>query len=455
MPEKYPFDPKFEQQVIALLVTSARFYSLVGPHLEPDRFGDKKAQLVAAECRALYEQIGKPPGALAVVLQRIRALHDRGKVNAAKMNAIADYLCEAMDTDLPDVDVTVHQVAEIVKRIKEQGVLDSAFTTHAERGDMLDIAKQLTAVSGIGKEDVSYGVGLEGFAEELASLGEEDRMPTGFRDIDVETGGGTARGEFWFWLARTKVGKSMALVQNAVIMMLRGVHVAVATLELDAVKWRARVLGCLTGTPYQEILKFGPKSVAFERYRAMVEDIDFNLGLLTVHKFAGHQTKLGTVTDWVKREEDRSQRKVEGLIIDYDDKLMGNNPKDNLVIQMRDVYEGHRLWCADNGAWGWSASQAQRIALGEMPTINNCADSDHKVRTADGMIGLTRLPDDENKVLAKVLAIRNGTGDGAEAGPLPNGFDYGCFVQNCAVGVEIEKALIEGGGSDQDLGIFG
>jgi len=454
--ETYPFDPQFERTIIAMLVSSDRFYNLVGPHLEPDRFKEPKAQLVAAECRALYETLGKAPGSLSIVLQRIRALHNRGKINAVKMGAVVDYLCDALDAGLPDPDVAVHEVSVVLKRIKHQAALDGAFTTFAERGDMQAVAKEISSVENIGKNDVSYGVSLDGFAEELDNLGQEERMSTGFRDLDVEMGGGTARGEFWFWLARAKVGKSMALVQNAAIMMLRGLHVAVATLELDAVKWRARVLGTLTGTPYQDILRFGSKSVAFDRYQSMLDDPDFTMGLLTVHKFAGHQTPLSVVTDWVKREEDRKKRQVEGLVIDYDDKLTGPDPKASMYDQMRDVFEGHRIWCADNKVWGWSASQAQRLAMGELPTINNCADSDHKVRVCDGMIGITRLPDDENKVRAKILALRNGTGDGAEAGPLPNGFDYGCFVQNCAVGVEEEKALIEGGkdGDGQDLGIF-
>lgn len=452
MADPYPFDSQFERTVIAMLVTSTRFYNLVGPHLEPDRFKDDKAQLIAAEARALYEQIGKAPGSLSIILQRLRVQHDKGKLNRAKLEACADYLVEALDDELPEPDVAVHEVSQVLQRIKGQAALDTAFTTFAERGDMREVAREIEQVTNIGKNEVSYGVGLDGFAEELDNMETVDRLSTGFRDLDVEMGGGTARGEFWFWLAGPKVGKTMALVQNAVCMMLRGMHVAVATLELDPVKWRARVLGCLTGTPYQDILKYKSKSIAFERLAAMQEEDDFDLGILSVHKFPGHQTKLPTVQDWVKREEDRKKRKVEGLVIDYTDKLEGRNAKDAMYDQMRDVYEGTRLWCEDDDLFGWGASQAQRIALGELPTINSAADSQHKVRTTDGMIGITRLPDDENKVLAKILAIRNGTGDGAEAGPLPNGFDFGCFVRNCAVGVEIEEALKNGGGDD--LGIF-
>lgn len=454
MSRPYPFDASFERDVVALLVTSDSFFARVGMHVDPARLRDAKAQLLAAAARDLYERVGKPPGSLSVVLQSLRVQHERGKLTAAKMAACADYLCDAIDAGLPDSDVAVHHVAEVLRRDQGQQVLDRAFDTFAERGDMRDVAREMEEVENIGRNDVSFGVGLDEFAAELDQLGVVERLPTGFRELDVEMGGGLARGEFAFWLAGTKVGKSMALVQNAAIGLYRGLHVAVATLELDVVKWRARVLGTITGTPYQDILRHASKSVAFERYADIKADPDFGFGRLSAHKFGGHQTTLPEVLDWVKREEDRHSQKVDLLVIDYADKLVGRDANDGDYTQMRDVYEGVRLWAHDTDAWAWSASQAQRIAMGEMPTINHCADSQHKVRVADMMVGITRMPDDENKVRAKALAVRNGSGDGAEAGPLPNGFEYGCFVLNVAFGVAEDAALTDGDDGSDGLGIF-
>jgi hypothetical protein len=450
----YPFDASFERDVVALMVTSDTFFNRVGMHLDPARLRDENGRLLAAAARVLYEQVGKAPGSLSVILQSLRVQHERGKLTGAKMAACADYICDALDAGLPEVDVAVHHVAEVLRRDGQQAVLDRAFTTYAERGSMLDIAREFEEVESIGRSDASYGVGLEGFAAELDSIGTIERLPTGFRELDVEMGGGLARGEFAFWLAGTKVGKSMALVQNAAIGLYRGMHVAVATLELDVVKWRARVLGTVTGTPYQDIIKHGSQSVAFERYAEIKDDPDFGLGRLSAHKFGGHQTTLPEVLDWVKREEDRYGQQVELLVIDYADKLVGKDTRDGDYTQMRDVYEGIRLWANDTSAWSWSASQAQRIAMGEMPTINSVADSQHKVRVTDLMVGLTRNPDEENKVRAKILALRNGSGDGSEAGPLPNGFEYGCFVRNVAFGVEENEALQQGDDDNDGLGIF-
>lgn len=452
MSNPYPFDPTFERVVVSLLVTSDRFYNYVGVHLDPARLNDSKAQELAAAARQIYETTGKAPGSLPVVIQRMRAKYDAGKMTLAKLSACADYINDAIDEGLPAPEPVISEVATIIQRLENQTVLDEALVAYAERRDLTEVAAKIENIASIGRNDASYGATLDGFGEELDTLGKVERMSTSFRELDVATGGGVARGEFVFWLAGQKVGKTMALVGNAVTGLFNGRHVAVATLEVGAVPWRARILGTVTATPYQDILKYGSKSVAFERYRELLADPDYNLGRLAVHKFAGHQTKLTEILDWVRREEDRAGKQVEVLVIDYADKLVGPNERDAMYEQMRDVYEGIRLYAEAERIWAWSASQAQRIELGQMPTPNNCADSQHKVRVTDGMIGITRNPDEGNQVLAKILAWRNGPGESSTAGPLDNGFDYGCFVKNSALGVEVDEALRKG--DDGPLGIF-
>jgi hypothetical protein len=448
----YSLDPRFEQEVCALLATNPTFWNRLGPHLAVEGFADARAKLVVEVCLEIYEQTARAPSSSAVVLQQLRRRYDTGKLKLSTLENCADYMDDALDKGLPELEVAISTLAACVKQVKNLELVDAAFVAQAGRAGLADVATRMQAVEDIGKVNVTYGVGLDGFAAELDAQGDIERLPIGFQALDAETEGGMARGEFGFWLAGTKVGKSMALVGNAVIGYMRGLNVYCATLELGTAKWRARLLGTVTGTPYQDIMKRRSQSVAFERLQAMREDGD-TFGSFTINKFGGHQTNLAAVLEWVQREEDRTQRGCDLLVIDYADKLCGNNLKEGDYTQMRDVYEGIRLFAESRNIWAWSASQATRIAMGEMPTINHCADSQHKVRCTDVMVGITRYPDEDNKVGAKILAMRNGSGDGAEAGPLPNGFDFGCFVRNTSMVGTVEAALMEGDDGDA-LGIF-
>lgn len=445
--EEYPFDPRFEQSVVALLVTSDRFWNRLGPFLEAERFKHKLAKLLVYEANEVFESAGKPPGSLSAVLQRLCARHDAGKLAMATIDLCVEYVLEA---DKVDPTVAVDSATAVIKRIKNQETLDSAFTVHAERGSMSDIAAKFQSIENIGVVDMSLGCDMESLGEDIDKAGTIARLPTGFRGLDSGMGGGIPRGEFWFYLAGDKIGKSMQLTQTASIGCELGMFVACVTLELEVNKWRARVMATATGVPSQDIIEHGSKSIALETWGLRRKEADlFSRNTFRIQKFPGHQTPPSAVFDWVSRIEERETRAVDVLVIDYADKLTGK-ASDSDYIQMRDVYESLRQYAEDNHKWVISASQAQRIELGVMPSKIHCADSQHKSRVADGMIGLTRYEDEDNQVAAKVVISRN-VGDGYSDGPTPNGFAYGCFVRNAAKGVTVEEALK----AEADLGVLG
>lgn len=440
MSESYNFDPKFEQSISALLVTSVAFYNRMGPYLESERFTDKRARLLVNEATRMNDEFGKPPGSLSAVLQGLRARNEAGKLAASTIDDCFDYVTDA---DPIDPFVASGLASKKVQQLRKGEVLSEAITVHAEHGSMADIADNLQQIENIGKVDVSLGAGMDSLAQDIEELGAIPRLPTGFPKMDMDLGGGIPRGEFWFYLAGDKIGKSMQLTQTASIGCEKGLFVAAATLELDMNKWRARVMGASTGVPSQDILNFGSKSIALETWATRLKDEEqiFSKSCFRIQKFPGHQTPPSAVIDWVRRVEDHEKREIDVLVIDYADKLCGK-VADGDYHQMRDVYEYLRLYAEESHKWVISASQATRIEFGVMPTKVHCADSQHKPRIADGMIGLTRYEEEDNQVAAKVLISRN-VGDGYADGPLPNGFAYGCFLRNAAQGVAVEDALKE------------
>ena len=66
------------------------------------------------------------------------------------------------------------------------------------------------------------------------------------------------------------------------------------------------------------------------------------------------------------------------------------------------------------------------------------------------MIAMARDPRDDNKISTKIVANRNGD-EGAEVGPLTNGFMYGVLTENIArPDLLVAEALVP----DIDKGIF-
>ena len=443
----YPFAADFERAVVALLCTSARFFALVGPHVDASRFANVHARLLVNHARLVYDESGKGPGSTAILVQRLRRTHEQGKITLDAMITAAEYLCDAQDAGLPDVDLAVTEVREVLQREAHRKAITTAAETFANRGSMLDIAKEIERAESIGHEDATTGIELDDLQQALIDKGAVERYPTGILELDAATGGGLARGEFAFWLAAAKAGKSHALVQNAVVGVQHRLNIAAVTLELAPEKWMARAVAGITGTPVNDIINDPTSSVAFKRYAELRQDGE--IGRLAIQKFGGHQTQLRDVIAWVERIEEKWGDPIDAIVIDYADKLAGD-PRSSMYEQMREVYEGLRLFCVDRHIWGWSASQTKRVAEGELPSLNDAADSQHKVRVADMMIAMARDPRDDNKISTKIVANRNGD-EGAEVGPLPNGFAYGVLTENIArPDLLVAEALVP----DIDKGIF-
>lgn len=443
----YTFAADFERAVAALLCTSTRFFALVGPHLDPTRLANPHARLLATHARLVYDESGKGPGSAALAVQRLRRTHEQGKITLDAMIAATEYLCDAQDAGVPDVDLAVAEVRDVLQREAHRKAITTAAETFANRGSMLDVAKEIERAESIGREDATTGIELDDLQQALIDGGTIERFPTGILELDAATGGGLARGEFAFWLAAAKAGKSHALVQNAVIGVRNRLNVAAVTLELAPEKWMARAIAGITGTPVNDIIADPANSVAFKRYAELRQDGE--IGRLAIQKFGGHQTQLNDVIAWIERVEDKWNDSIDVLVIDYADKLAGN-PSIGMYEQMREVYEGIRLFCVERHIWGWTASQTKRVADGVVPSMNDGADSQHKIRVTDMAIGMARDPSDGNKISVKIVANRNGD-EGAEVGPLANGFAYGVLTEGVArPDLVVADALVP----DIDKGIF-
>ena len=87
----YGLDPMFERIVAQMLATNPSFYKRVGRHLATDIIQEPAARTVIDACRLIGEN-SKPPSSSIIVRQRLRSIHDAGKIDAAKFATDNRYL---------------------------------------------------------------------------------------------------------------------------------------------------------------------------------------------------------------------------------------------------------------------------------------------------------------------------------------------------------------------------
>lgn len=421
--EPYPFDPAFERAFIALLAQRPKLLSKVEKFVEVDALTDGPARLVYRAIAQITKDNGRGPDAVLVVLQRLRAWQDDGKVTAQQIRDVASYLDAAEDAGLPSEDSVIAEVAPILRKRVNREAIQSALTSYGRNEDISPAFERAAAAARIAESSGVVGTVLgPGSFDELERLRHIDRARTGILELDDALDGGPMRGTGNMFLGPTSAGKSVGLVQVAVAGALQGLHVAYATLELPVPVILARIKSNLTGVPINPILADPHKCGAAERLAMFQQARGF--GRIVSASFTPKTTRVAEILDWTKALEDGWGAPVDLLVVDYADKVNGTTSKsdESTYHAQGNVYDQFYAWARDNGRWVWTASQAKRASErgNRLLDTDDVADSMGKSRNFDLVVTLN--PRDEfTQMILFVAKNRLGT-RGAKIGPMPVDF---------------------------------
>lgn len=431
--EPYPFTEDMERVLVTLLASRPKLYARLGIALDPKGFTDPVAKLALEAIRAVAHDHGRGPERAVIVIQRLRRWMGEGKLDQAKLDAVTDMFDATEDAGLPSEDAVVSEVAPILTRIAQRAAIESALGDYQKRQDPTQAFKLLEKASRIGAVEETSGtlLGDQSFAA-MERLKRFERMPLGIMEVDDALGGGFLRGTETVYIANTGGGKSQALVQNACASALRGALVGYVTLELPEEVILARLKANLTGVFVDDILA-DP-----EKCRAPLMAVKNNpaYGGIVVGEFTPKVTTPGDLRDWVAGEEEKLGRHMDVLVVDYADRLGagkaykkrgkdGAEEQDTYASAL-DVYEELRIWANETRRWVFTASQSQRTAKGDKGgklTVNDVADSMHKVRVADYVVTLN--PRDEGATLLWHIAKNRLGKANQNIGPLPVQYECG------------------------------
>ena len=396
--DPYGLDPDFEKVVIWYCSTSPTFWSQVGHAIDPDALEVENGKLIVETCRQVARELGRGPSSCLIVIRRLRRRVHEGKVTVEQVQAISDMYDEVADMydDLPDEELVSNELLPILKRRMQSQAIVMAHGEFAKRGDFTVVQDLLEKASQLGvvEQVASTQIGPAGF-DRIESSKTMDRLPTGVLELDLKLNGGAPRRSLGMWLADSGGGKSMALVNQTGESLRRMQFSGFVTLELPEHIQLARLFANLTGVPVNDILDI-PRWRNEAKRRIHV--LESQIGLCEVAEFAPHATTVKDLINWIDQMEQKHGAKMDTLVVDYGDKLYARGVRDdNQYLMMRQVYESLRRDVAmARGMWVWTASQAGRgDKKRRVIDQRDVADSMHKVRTADMVISLNLLEDEQ------------------------------------------------------------
>lgn len=275
------------------------------------------------------------------------------------------------------------------KAIEDAVVTASSLMVKEDYGKIEQLIRDAISVS------LNRDLGTQYFDNPLARLEEfakaPQRIPTGWRDVDVLLGGGLARTEILLLSANSGGGKSITLANLAVNMVEQGLNVLYLTLELSEEMVSQRFDTMFTGI---SSVNWIPHMYDIAN---TVENIGKTAGRLTVKRMASG-TNSNTIRSYIKEYELTLGIVPDLLIVDYLD-MMGTNQRvsaDNVWEKDKQATEQLRDILFDYNMMGATASQQNRAAIdatasGEL-NQGHIAGGITKVNTVDWYISIVMTP---------------------------------------------------------------
>lgn len=411
--EFYPLDPSFERGVAALLCCDPKFFGravadmALGQLVDGDCFPSAPARTLIKGAKAVFAETKRPPSPL-IVLQRLRRMHDDGKLTWEDLGAANDYLEDAESAGLPDRVQAFEQFKVPIKQaLAREGTLKSAASIASLDVDApMKLFRRLQALDDVDHDALApIGFGFDDAGAIGAAFQGLKRLPTGIPVIDVALRGGFAKGQLHLYLAGTNVGKGQALLHTGAEALYDGKFVLHASLEDPMALVFSRYIANLAGLSADSVL--GAMGSAASMLQAKLP----NLGRLRVSYFEPMVTPFKRIIRWVEEEEQAYGRPVDLLIIDIADRVKppGKADWEGKTYQAYEAlfaeiasyalaedgkgHPGGPIWCATGSQTKRSSSSNGKSKFA--PGTDDVADSMHKTRIAGTVVSGAYVEGDE------------------------------------------------------------
>jgi KaiC/GvpD/RAD55 family RecA-like ATPase len=261
------------------------------------------------------------------------------------------------------------------------------------------------------REDVFSGV-MERLMNYAVQFKREDRLLSGFSQLDAVLGGGYRRGTITVWLGATSVGKTMMLVFQSVMFMLQGKNVLFISLE-DS----------------KDVILERFDSVLFGNVRENVEEVvrrvEFLKELGRVEVMYSSRLSIMELESLVEGCADW----VDVLVVDYGDLVhLGKSFKEADWVEQGEVFERMMRIADKYDKWVVTASQANREAVNKkVLSLDNVSRSYRKVQVADYVLAISQTKDEEQQGLLRIVVLKNKFGKRGDIISLRVFREYGFF----------------------------
>ena len=240
---RYYIDEPKQRIVAKGLLEDGKLFSQMHKLIVPNAFGELNIRLIMGEAMKYYDDNGKVPS--YDVLESLMMVKAKNDIELEEYKTLISYLKDEKllsdIKDFKDIAIKFFKQQETIKiSNKMLKSIEEGYDDNKLRA-LLDDAKEILVPT-----DNDLGASPDDFMEEIFNDEDEEKVPTGYFELDAVLGGGLQKGNVGLLAAHTGAGKttfSTAMAIQAAIQGYNVLQIVFEESEKDIVK---KQYACLT-----------------------------------------------------------------------------------------------------------------------------------------------------------------------------------------------------------------
>lgn len=364
----------------------------------------------------------------------LRKAFDRGKlvkswddlyVFALREGASDEVLQRVIWLKQSDVGLSSELILDTIDKLwKEKVVIEGVKRVEEKLLKGVDIENVVKDLGNVYRTVIAKSIVKKGLREELLE-GVLDRMVgyvveeklenkllSGFIQLDAVLGGGFRQGSMTVWVGATSVGKTMMLVFQSVMYALQGKNVLYISLE-DS----------------KDVVLERFDRVLFSNVRNDAEGLRKRIELLRSMGRVEVMYDPRVSIEELEGLVDGLAEDIDVVVVDYGDLLkVGKGYKESDWVEQGEVFERMMKLADKYDKWVVTASQANREAVDrKVLSLNNIGRSFRKVQVADYVVAISQTKEEEQQGLIRLVVLKNKFGKRGDIISLKVIREYGFF----------------------------
>lgn len=385
-----PFDDSFKEKVLALQLRDGNFCERVDGLIDPSFFESEIDRYILSISQSHYKKYNVPPSVVSVA-HKFKEDETSNVIRKELVSSISSKIKQLYKTDVSDRDFVIEKIADFARKqavtqatLKSAEILDSG-------GDINAILPLMQKAIDVGTTDLTSAYDYKDGIDQRSAIRkarlkgeiEWNSVSTGYKDMDntlFKKGWGKA--ELSLYMAPSKAGKSIALLEHALRAAERGFNVLFVSLEVSTEIQIDRMDSNISGVKMDDLYTY------IDKVEDRVKRWSSRAANLKLHEYPTGSFRVSDLRRLIKKYQAIGVV-FDLVVVDYADIMLSESTSTEGIDKSKQVLIDLRALAQGENIAILSATQTNRDgAKVDVIEAIHVAEDYNKIRIADLVISI-------------------------------------------------------------------